>query len=130
MAHKIKPSRYWLLLLSLIISQPALALRCGAYVINEGMDKSEVYHKCGSPTSVESHIEKRSSGHLIQNQQYYGNQKRAYPDSRFTYEQNNSTQIDVIIEEWTYNFGSSRIQQSLRFENGKLMGIRNLGRGY
>lgn len=73
---------------------------------------------------------KKSSGNLIQNQQYYGNQRRAYPDSRFTYEQNNSVQTDVIIEEWIYNFGSSRIQQSLRFENGKLMDIRNLGRGY
>jgi hypothetical protein len=126
----IKPSRHWLLLLSLIISQPALALRCGAYVINEGMDKSEVYNKCGQATSVESHIETRSSGTFIQNQPYYGNQRNSYPNNNFSYGQSNVVQIEVVVEEWFYNFGSSRIQQSLRFENGKLMEIRNLGRGY
>lgn len=126
----IKPSRYWLLLLSLIISQPALALRCGSYVINEGMDKSEVYNKCGAATSIESHVETRSTGSFIQNQQYDGNQRNSYPNNNFSYGQSNVVQTEVFVEEWTYNFGSSRIQQFLRFENGKLMEIRNLGRGY
>jgi hypothetical protein len=130
MAHKIQPSSYWLLVFCLIISQPALALRCGAYVINEGMDKSEVYHKCGAATSIESHVETRSTGSFIQNQPYYGNQRNNYPNNNFSYGQSNVVQTEVIIEEWTYNFGSSRIQQYLRFENGKLMEIRNLGRGY
>jgi hypothetical protein len=38
--------------------------------------------------------------------------------------------VDIIVEEWVYNFGSSRLQQYLRFENGRLMEIRNLERGY
>ncbi|MEQ1528847.1 MAG: DUF2845 domain-containing protein, partial [Methylococcales bacterium] len=32
-------------------------------------------------------------------------------------------------EEWVYNFGRSRLKQHLRFENGVLKEIRNLGRG-
>jgi hypothetical protein len=126
----IKQASYWLLLLSLMISQTALALRCGSYVINEGMYKAEVYSKCGQATSIDSHIETRSTGTLAQNQQYYGGQRNSFPNSSFGYGQNNTVQVDIIVDEWIYNFGPSRLQQYLRFENGKLMEIRNLSRGY
>jgi hypothetical protein len=126
----IKQPRYWLLLLSLMISQSAFALRCGPYVINEGMYKGEVYGKCGPATSVESHIETRGTGNIIQNQQFFGGQGNTFPNSGFGYGQNYTTQVGVVVEEWIYNFGSSRLQQYLRFENGKLIEIRNLSRGY
>lgn len=126
----LKQTSYWLLLLSLMVSPTAFALRCGAYVINEGMDKSEVYNKCGQATSVQSHIEKRGTGNTIQNQQYYRGQGNIYPNSRFGYGQNNYLEIDIVVEEWIYNFGSLRLQQYLRFENGTLIEIRNLSRGY
>jgi hypothetical protein len=113
-----------------MISQTAFALRCGSYVINEGMYKAEVYGKCGSATSVESHIERRSTGNMFQNQQYYGGQQNSYPNSSFGYGQNNMVEVDIIVDEWIYNFGPSNLQQYLRFENGKLMEIRNLSRGY
>lgn len=126
----IKQSLAWLLLLGLMISQSAFALRCGSYVINEGMFKGEVFGKCGQPVSVSSHIERRTNGNSVLNQQYYGNQRNIFPNSSFGFGQNYSVEVDVLVEEWIYNFGSSRIQQYLRFENGKLMEIRNLGRGY
>ena len=117
---------YALLLLSLLVSHNAFALRCGPYVINEGMYKSEVYGKCGAATSVESHIETRSTGSQI----YYGNQGNFPPNSGFVLGQNNYNQVEIVIEEWIYNFGPSNLQQYLRFENGKLIEIRNLDRGY
>lgn len=126
----IKQSRYWFLLLSLMVSHSAFALRCGPYVINEGMYRGEVYGKCGPATSVESHIERRSIGNIVQNQQYYGGQRNAFPNSGFGYGQNYTEQVEIVIEEWIYNFGPSQLQQYLRFENGKLMEIRNLSRGY
>ncbi len=113
-----------------MISQSAFALRCGPYVINEGMYRGEVYGKCGQATSVERHIETRSTGNIIQNQQFFGNQGNSFPNSGFGYGQNYTTQVDVVVEEWIYNFGPSRLQQYLRFENGKLIEIRNLSRGY
>lgn len=94
------------------------------------MYKSDVYKKCGAASSVESHIERRSTGNIIQSQQYYGTQGNAYPNGGFGYGQNNTTQVEITVEEWIYNFGSSRLQQYLRFENGKLIEIRNLSRGY
>ena len=126
----IKKTNYWLLLLGLLMSQTVFALRCGPYVINEGMFKEEVYGKCGRATSMSSHIEKRSTGNIVQNQQYFGRQGNAFPNSSFGYGQDYYVVVDVIVDEWIYNFGSSRIQQYLRFENGKLMEIRNLSRGY
>jgi hypothetical protein len=124
-------SKFWLLLLSLISSQSAFAaFRCGAYVIDEGMYKNEVFEKCGRATSVESHIERRSTGSTMQNQQFYGGQGNIYPNNGFNYGLNNSIQVEIIIEEWIYNFGSSRLQQYLRFENGRLIEIRDLNRGY
>jgi hypothetical protein len=36
---------------------------------------------------------------------------------------------EIQIEEWVYNFGSSRLKQYLRFENGELKEIKSLGRG-
>lgn len=125
----IKQPSYWFLLLSLMVSHSAFALRCGPYVINEGMYRGEVYGKCGPATSVESHIERRSTGNIIQNQQFYGGQRNALPNS-FGYGQSNAVEVEVVVDEWVYNFGPSRLQQYLRFENGKLMEIRNLSRGY
>jgi hypothetical protein len=126
----MKKSCAWLLFLGLISSQSAFALRCGSYGINEGMFKGEVFGKCGRPASVASHIERRSNGNSVFNQQYYGNQRQIYPNSSFGFGQNYSVETEVVIEEWIYNFGSSRIQQYLRFENGVLKEVRNLGRGY
>ena len=126
----IKQTNFWLLLLCLTMSQTAFALRCGSFVINEGMHKAEVYGKCGRATYVDSHIERRGSGNMTQNQPFYGGQRNTYPNSGFAYGQNNYNEVEIIVEEWVYNFGSSRLQQYLRFENGRLMEIRNLERGY
>jgi len=126
----MKQTCYWLLLLGLMVSQTALALRCGSYVINEGMYKGEVYGKCGPATYADSHLETRGYNNNIQNQQNFGGRKKLYPDSSFSYGQNDYAQIDIVVDEWVYNFGPSRLQQYLRFENGRLVEIRNLERGY
>jgi hypothetical protein len=38
--------------------------------------------------------------------------------------------VPVNVEEWLYNFGPQYFMQLLRFENGRLVEIRNLGYGY
>ncbi|BBA33994.1 uncharacterized protein sS8_2040 [Methylocaldum marinum] len=37
--------------------------------------------------------------------------------------------VPVMIDEWTYDFGSNRFVQLLRFENSRLVGIESLGYG-
>jgi hypothetical protein len=35
----------------------------------------------------------------------------------------------IAIDEWLYNFGSTRFMQFLHFENGQLKSIKDLGYG-
>ncbi len=37
---------------------------------------------------------------------------------------------EVVVEEWTYNFGPRRLMRVIRFENGLVTSIRQLGYGY
>ena len=37
--------------------------------------------------------------------------------------------MDVAVETWIYNFGSARLMQQLRFENGVLVDVESLDRG-
>lgn len=126
----MKPLRYTLLLLSLVISQNVLALRCGHYVITTGMSRNEVYRKCGEPDSVDTRFSSRGYGNSIDSRQYSGRPGSSYAPGSLNLGQSYFTQEDIVIEEWIYNFGASRIQQYLRFENGRLQEIRDLGRGY
>jgi len=106
----------------LFFSDIAFALRCEHTLIKAGDQKADVYAKCGDPESVESHIERRGSRNLANGIQFY-------PNSALSYGQQQYEEVEVVVEEWIYNFGHSRFQQYLRFENGKLREIRNLGRG-
>ena len=45
--------RMCLVLLALLCSMPALALRCGSDLVHEGDTKFEVLDKCGEPAAVE-----------------------------------------------------------------------------
>ncbi len=38
--------------------------------------------------------------------------------------------VEVLIEEWTYNFGPHKLMRIVRFENGLVAEIDHLGYGY
>ncbi|MDP1772611.1 MAG: DUF2845 domain-containing protein [Methylobacter sp.] len=103
----------WGLVLSLYSFNAAYAMRCGHKLVERGDYKDEVLAKCGEPDSVETHTKIVSRtihfpGRTIDLQQYE----------------------EIQVEEWVYNFGRLRLQQYLRFENGKLREVKSLGRGY
>lgn len=101
------------LCLSLCSFNTAYALRCGHQLVEPGYYKGDVLARCGAPDSIETHTE--IVGRTL----------------HFPYRTLDIQQYEEIqIEEWIYNFGSLRLQQYLRFENGKLKEIRSLGRGY
>lgn len=128
--RNLKPASYCILLLSLFFTDSSFALRCGRFIISPGEYKNEVYNKCGEPDSVESHVERRGSQNSTVFRQNNNNEGIYYPNNSFSYGQTNYAETDVIVEEWIYNFGSSRFQQYLRFENGKLLQIQDLGKGH
>jgi hypothetical protein len=38
--------------------------------------------------------------------------------------------VEIVIEEWTYNFGPRRLMQLVRFENGFVADMDQLGYGF
>jgi hypothetical protein len=113
----------------LLFAPAALALRCGSNVIDAGMRKIEVEQKCGPPASQDSHVEhrtvrKRRSGQVDYADQY--SIRNRYDRESQEVEET----IDVVVEEWVYNFGSSRFMQLLVFEDGRLKEVKDLGYGH
>lgn len=103
----------WALFLSLCCFNTAFAMRCGHDLIDVGDHKSEVLALCGPPEAVETHT--KIVGSTLH-----------YPNRTLDLQQYE----EIQEEEWVYNFGSSHLQQYLRFENGELKEIKSLGRGY
>lgn len=118
------------LLFYLLFSHPVFAFRCQHSVIQLGDYKSDVYDLCGEPDSVERHIERRAAQNFSDGTQYLYNRGRKLPKGSINYGQGQYREIDVSVEEWIYNFGHSKFRKYLRFENGELTEIRNLGRGH
>ncbi len=110
--------RVLVVLCYLVFSDTAYALRCGHTLIELGDRKYDVAKKCGQPDAIDKYREtkmRQNSINIARNNLSFGNR--------------NSKKMTVVIEEWTYDFGRSRFQQLLRFENGVLTDIENLGRG-
>ena len=111
------------LLLCLLFSDISYALRCGHALVEVGDYKYKVYEKCGEPDSIERHFERR----VVQNSATIA---PFSSQNTLRFGQQQYVEIEVLVEEWIYDFGRSRFHQLLRFENGVLTNITELGRGY
>lgn len=114
--------------LLLVVVEPAVALRCGGMLVNEGTPQSKVLKYCGEPTAVQVRSIYRSGlprGRLSHGSARHGkllHERELLVAYRST--------VEVIVEEWTYNFGPHRFMRSIRFENGVVTTIQHLGYGY
>jgi hypothetical protein len=101
------------------------AFRCGTQLVGEGDTRAEVIQKCGEPTFVDSWEEE-----LIQRDfgtfRDYDPRTGRYEGSREPF----LVKIQVKIELWTYNLGSTQFIRYLRFENGILKEITTGAKGY
>jgi hypothetical protein len=101
-------------LLSLAAAQAsAEGFRCGVHIVDEGKQMFEVEDACGAPIQVTRSNIQRPAVIWIHGRPY-----------------NDGTWVDVAVETWVYNFGSARLMQQLRFENGVLVDVESLDRGY
>jgi hypothetical protein len=89
------------------------AMRCGRDLVEIGDYKGDVLDRCGEPESIETRSKIVGST--------FHHPRRTLDIQQFE---------EVQIEEWIYNFGPSRLQQYLRFENGQLKEIKTIGRGH
>ncbi len=105
------------LVLGLLASSPAFAVRCGTKLVSEGDSRAEVAHKCGEPTDV---VNQRS---VLRRPVIWGSGRHR---SQFFGED----YIEVPVETWLYNLGPNKLMRRIRFEGGYVVDIETLGYGY
>ncbi len=125
----MKGCNWYLVCFILFFSQSAFSLRCGHSLVKEGDYKAEVEDKCGEPDSTEYHYERRGNSNHADTTLYGYNDKSRFPTNSFSYGQQNYQDIEILVDEWVYDFGRARLRKLLRFENGRLKDIESLGRG-
>lgn len=114
------------LLFILFIVPPVFAsddsFRCGSNIISLGIRKFEVRAKCGEPADRDVRIEKRIKRDFFRDLTPK-NERDRLREPLFVEE-------PVEVEEWVYNFGTTRFLRYLRFENGILVKIETGDYGF
>lgn len=90
------------------------ALRCGTRLITEGDTRTQVEARCGAPADIMRRT--RLAAPIIWR---HGRPYRV-----------GDSAIEVVIEEWTYNFGPQRFMRRVRFEDGVVVAVETLDYGY
>lgn len=98
----------------MLVSPPAAAFRCGTHLIREGDHYIEVLKKCGEPAIQEQWIEEGVVS------------RRIHPSFRLR----EYTTAGVVVQLWTYNFGSKKFMRQLTFRNGFLKDIEKIDYGF
>jgi hypothetical protein len=106
----------YLPLLFLVSCGPAMAdtMRCGNKLVYEGDELAVVAARCGQPAQIS-----RSTMLKFPTIWYHGRPHQL-----------SDQQIEIPVETWVYNFGSSKFMRKLRFEDGVLIEITVLDYGY
>ena len=101
------------LLMSANAAHANSSLRCGSNLLSEGDSRYEVRSACGAPDDQQSRTEWRT---LRENYRVPCGEGKTCSHSRVR-------EIEVQIDEWTYDFGPRKFIQFLTFEQGKLVNV-------
>jgi len=112
--------------LLLFAATPALAFRCGNRIVSAGDHYSKVLKYCGEPVGVQERVIYRE-GITRPRFRVEGPNGLKYDKEVLQYDR---SYVEVLVEEWTYNFGPRRLMQLVRFENGFVVEVDQLGYGY
>ena len=123
-----RPARHLLAAAGLLLfaATPALAFRCGNRIVSDGDHYSKVLKICGEPTGVQERVIYRE-GVTRPRFRVEGPNGLKYDKEVLQYDR---SYVEVLVEEWTYNFGPRRLMQLVRFENGFVVEVDQLGYGY
>jgi hypothetical protein len=94
-------------------------MRCKQRLITKGDPMYVVEQRCGPPDAVTTRIERRRVWRTVTVPCGTGLCQRTIED-----------EIQVPIEEWTYDFGKQRFIQFVHFVAGKVEGVTSGGYGY
>lgn len=145
-----------LVLIFLVVSESAFAIRCNNKVVSKGDSQYRFYKLCGEPDFVQKKVmyisnsitarhsdAPRYHSHeeltpTVEHQQHHLNSPSTGQTvkhsakkhlGRDTLEYRHKNEKEVQIETWTYDFGSNRLVQEIRFVDGVAVSIKNRGYG-
>ena len=120
--------RVWVVLLvltGLSVSSNARAdsLSCNGRIVETGDSRYDVRSICGEPDDASQRVEYRTvSGRVAGPCSREGGKIRC--------SQTREQVVEVVIDEWIYDFGSNRFVEYLTFEQGRLLSVRNGSYGH
>ncbi len=95
-------------------------MRCGSRLVFEGDSLYDVRSRCGVPDASSQHVEYRTLRRLA-------NGPCFKQQGQLICGHVEEHTVEIVIDEWTYDFGSSSFIRTLTFEQGKLREVE-LGR--
>jgi hypothetical protein len=101
--------------LALLWGSTAEAMHCRNRVVNVGDSAARVLALCGEPTQLVERVEQRT--------RYV--QRRGRRGVLVA----ESVTVEVVIQQWVYDYGPTRLMRELVFEEGQLRSLRTLGYG-
>lgn len=112
--------------LALLVSGDAAAdgMRCGNRLVSKGDTQYKVRSVCGDPDATDRRVITRRERRRVNGP--------CYRDDRghVRCEQSAEVAVDVVIDEWTYDFGTQRFVHHVIFEDGHLIRVVTGGYGY
>jgi hypothetical protein len=100
-------------------SARADSLRCDDRIVSTGDTRYEVRASCGEPDDIAQRVEYRTVG------------GRCWREGeRVVCDRKHERVIEVVIDEWLYDFGRNRFIEHITFEQGYLVSIRTGSYGH
>lgn len=104
-------------------SAHADSLSCNQRIVSSGDTRYEVRALCGEPDDAVQRVEYRTlRGRVAGPCTRQGTKLRC--------SRSEETVVEVVIDEWTYDFGRNRFIQYLTFEQGRLVAVRSGSYGH
>lgn len=113
-----------ILAVALLLPESAQAFRCGSKLVKEGMHEAQVIAACGEPTT------RRDLGVAVRYYDYRYYRRTSPGWSSYKSPGYGHLASEVVITEYTYNFGPRKFMRRLVFEGGILETIETIGYGY
>ena len=127
-ALKSNDYRFWAALfglagLSLSSEARADSLACNGRIASSGDSRYEVKAICGEPDDASQRVEYRSVRGRVSG-------PCTRQNGRLRCGQTREEVVEVVIDEWVYDFGKNRFIEYVTFEQGKLVSVRTGSYGH
>lgn len=98
-------------------SAHADSLSCNGRIVSTGDSRYQVRAVCGEPDDVTQRVEYRTLRGRVAGPCVREGEKLRCSRTR-------EHVVEVVIDEWTYDFGKNRFIEYLTFEQGRLLSVR------